>query len=182
MSRKKFLAIVDPWAEPLEHDVEKFPHLESDTLIQFQLIHNQLTRLRPLFDDIIVVAGSMAPHPMFDELHNVITFHDPTTLDRERLVELGVLEVEYLSDKQDWDAWFCGFHYGRCLHAKINDIIRYYKWDYNRFHIIENLSFQFPEDEKRIWGEWLLEGQSEFYKNIKSYNWDYVSRFELNEK
>jgi len=174
---KRFLAIVDPWEKLMSHDVEEFPHLPSDTLIQCQLIHNQLTRLQPLFDDIIVVDSGITPNPLFDELHNIGGFifgdpyYDQVTFERSK----------YLEDKQDWDAWFCGFHYGRCIQGKINDIIKQYGWDYSRFHIIENLTFQFPNDEKRRWSRW--ESNINISENVKEYHWDYVSSlFVLNEK
>jgi len=54
----KFLAIVDPWEKPLEHDSIKFPFLASDIDVQCKLIFNQLSRLKPLFDDIIVISSS----------------------------------------------------------------------------------------------------------------------------
>ena len=68
MNRKKFLAIVDPWASPPPHDAEKFSMLTSDSEIQYQLIYNQLPRLKPLFDNIIVLESGFTPHPLFDEL------------------------------------------------------------------------------------------------------------------
>ena len=57
----KFLAIVDPWEKPLEHDSIKFPFLASDIDVQCKLIFNQLSRLKPLFDDIIVISSSEKP-------------------------------------------------------------------------------------------------------------------------
>ena len=127
---KRFLAIVDPWATPLSHDVEEFPYLESDSSIQCQLIYNQLPRLKPLFDDIIVISNS-ENNFLFDELpsfDNVVT--------------------GYLENKQDWDMWLCGFHYGRCIHEKVNEVIKWYEWNSNRFFIIQNLSWMFPGDIK----------------------------------
>jgi len=177
MSRKRFLAIVDPWANQMPHDVEEFPHLESDISIQCQLIHNQLSRLRPLFDEIIVVDSGVTPHPLFDELYNIGGFI-PGDLYYD---QVNFEKSYYLEDKQDWDAWFCGFHYGRCIQGKINDIIKVCGWDYSRFHIIENLSFLFPGDEKRRWSKWDV--NIEISKNVKKYNWDYVGKLtELNEK
>ena len=138
MSRKRFLAIVDPWEDPWETskisiNVENFPMLKSDNNIQYQLIHNQLSRLKPLFDDIIVISSRITTHPMFDEL--------PIVGD--------IIETGYLEDKQDWDMWLCGFHYGRCIQGKIDDVAERYKWNYNRFHIIQNLSFMFPGDIRK---------------------------------
>jgi len=152
---KKFLAIVDPWRVPPPEDAEKFPMLASDTLIQFQLIHNQLPRLKPLFDDIIVDDSGYTCHPIFDELPRVN----------------NVLEG-YLSDKQDWDMWLCGFHYGRCIHLKIDEVIEQYGWNYNRFHIIENLSWLLPGDTKDI----IIGGYrtKDAVLNTKEYYWDYV--------
>jgi hypothetical protein len=154
MSRKKFLAIVDPWASPQPHDAEEFPHLESDSEIQYQLIHNQLPRLKSLFDDIIVDDSGYTCHPMFEELPRV-----------------NVLEG-YLSDKQDWDMWLCGFHYGRCIHNKVKKVVKQYDWDYSRFHIIQNLSFAFPRDTKDI----IIGGYrtKDAVLNTKEYYWDYV--------
>ncbi len=158
MSRKRFLAIVDPWAEPLEHDVEEYPFLQSDISAQCRIIDNQLPRLKSLFDDIIVIKTHKKTNPIFDELPSVD----------------GVLG-EYLSDKQDWDMWLCGFHYGRCIHLKIDEVIEQYGWNYNRFHIIQNLSFLFPGEEKRsrYQQDWIID----IAKNVKVYNWDYISNF-----
>jgi hypothetical protein len=174
---KKFLAIVDPWGDSLPNDKERFPHLASDVDSQCQLIHNQLSRLRPLFDDIIVVDSGITPNPLFAELYTIGGFifgdpyYDQVTFEKSK----------YLEDKQDWDAWFCGFHYGRCIQGKINDIVKHYGWDYSRFHIIQNLSFVFPEDEKKRLIKW--DSNIEIFKNVKEYDWDYVSKFnELNEK
>jgi len=155
MSRKRFLAIVDPWKECIPEDAEKFPHLESNTAIQCQLIHNQLPRLRPLFDDVIVINSYKEINPIFDELPSVVS-----------------VSGEYLSDKQDWDMWLCGFHYGRCIHWKINEVIEEYGWDYNRFHLIENLSFTFPGDTKNI----IIGGYrtKDAVLNTKEHHWDYV--------
>jgi hypothetical protein len=154
---KKFLAIVDPWIVPPPEDTIKFPMLASDSKIQYQLIFNQLSRLKPLFDDIIVDDSGYTSHPIFEELPRVD----------------NVLEG-YLEDKQDWDMWLCGFHYGRCIQGKITDIVTHHGWDYSRFHIIENLSFQFPRDEKRRWSKW--EQNINISENVKEYHWDYVSR------
>ncbi len=150
---KKFLAIVDPWIVPPPEDAKKFPMLASDSKIQYQLIYNQLPRLKPLFDDIIVADSGYTCHPIFDELPSY-----------------GV--GEYLSDKQDWDMWLCGFHYGRCIHLKINEVIEEYGRDYNRFHIIQNLSFMFPGDTKDI----IIGGNQtkDAVLNTKEYYWDYV--------
>jgi|ETN07SMinimDraft_1059922.scaffolds.fasta_scaffold193909_1 hypothetical protein len=170
MSRKRFLAIVDPWKNAMSPDVEEFPYLESDLSIQCQLIHNQLPRLQPLFDDIIVVDSGITPNPLFDELHNIegFIFGDPY------YDQVTFKKFKYLEDKQDWDAWFCGFHYGKCIHGKINDIVKHYGWDYSRFNIIQNLSFMFPGDEKKRLIKW--DCNIEIFKNVKEYNWDYVGK------
>ena len=159
MSRKRFLAIVDPWEECIPEDVEKFPPLESDTAIQCQLIHNQLSRLKPLFDDIIVVDSRRGTNSLFDELPNVSSAVDSFLID------------EYISDKQDWDMWLCGFHYGRCIHSKIDEVMEKYDWDNSRFHIIQNLSFMFPKDTKSQLQTW-----DRFCSmiDIKEHYWDYV--------
>ena len=157
MSRKRFLAIVDPWANPQPHDAEKFSMLASDSEIQYQLIYNQLPRLRPLFDEIIVIKSYRKPNPIFDELPSF-----------DHIIGGG----EYLSDKQDWDMWLCGFHYGRCIHGKIIKVVKQYDWDYSRFHIIQNLSFMFPGDTKDI----IIGGYrtKDAVLNTKEYYWDYV--------
>lgn len=152
MSHKKFLAIVDPWKECLPHDIEKFPHLQSDTNFQCQLIHNQLSRLKPLFDDIMVISN-FETNPLFDELPS---FDNAIT--------------RYLEDKQDWDMWLCGFHYGRCIHNKIDEVIEKYDWNNSRFHIIQNLSFMFPNDTKSNLQTW---DRSCSMIDIKEYNWNY---------
>ena len=161
MSRKKFLAIVDPWEHgPISLEAN-FPMLTSDSNIQYELIHNQLPRLKPLFDDIIVISSGGPVRSIFDELPIV-----------EDIIETG-----YLEDKQDWDMWLCGFHYGRCIQGKIGDVVKHYGWDYSRFHIIENLSFMFPGDAKRIFykQDWIID----MAKNVKVYDWDYVDEFQL---
>jgi hypothetical protein len=157
MSRKKFLAIVDPWAVPSRQDRKEFPMLTSDSKIQYQLIYNQLPRLKPLFDDIIVINSWKKSHPIFDELPSVNSV-------------LG----EYLDERQDWNAWFCGFHYGRCIHAKIREVVKQYEWQYSRFHIIQNLSFMFPVDQIDALQSW---ERNIDMKLIKEYYWDYLENF-----
>ena len=157
MSRKKFLAIVDPWAVPSRQDRKEFPMLTSDSKIQYQLIYNQLPRLKPLFDDIIVINSWKESHPIFDELPSVNSV-------------LG----EYLDERQDWNAWFCGFHYGRCIHAKIREVVKQYEWQYSRFHIIQNLSFMFPVDQIDALQSW---ERNIDMKLIKEYYWDYLENF-----
>ena len=153
---KRFLAIVDPWKECMPHDIEKYPHLQSDVNFQCQLIHNQLTRLKPLFDDIIVMSSGFETNPLFAELYTI----------------RGLGKSKYLEDKQDWDAWLCGFHYGRCIHLKINEVVGKNGWDYSPFHIIQNLSFMFPGDTKnRIIGGYRTK---DAVLNTKEYYWDYV--------
>jgi len=156
MSRKRFLAIVDPWNEPMEHDSIKYPFLQSDISAQCRIIDNQLPRLKLLFDDIIVIKSYGKTNPIFDELPSVDSV-------------LG----EYLSDKQDWDMWLCGFHYGRCIHLKIDEVIEQYGWDYNRFHIIENLSWLFPDDTKDIIINTVYPTKDALL-NTKEYYWNYV--------
>tara|TARA_B100000953_G_C17765975_1_gene340611 strand:+ start:23 stop:511 length:489 start_codon:yes stop_codon:yes gene_type:complete len=156
MTRKRFLGIVDPWNEPMENDSIKYSFLKSDISAQCQIIYNQLSRLKPLFDDIIVIKSYSKTNPIFDELPSFDSV-------------LG----EYLSDKQDWDMWLCGFHYGRCIHLKINEVIEEYGWDYNRFHIIQNLSFMFPEDTKDIIINTVYPTRDALI-NTKEYYWDYV--------
>ena len=156
MTRKRFLGIVDPWNETPRRDRIKYPFLQSDTSAQCRIIDNQLPRLKSLFDDIIVIKSYKKTNPIFDELPSVDSV-------------LG----EYLSDKQDWDMWLCGFHYGRCIHIKINEVIEQYGWDYSRFHIIQNLSFMFPEDIKSQVQTW--ECNIKIVQNTKEYSWDYVN-------
>ena len=153
MNRKKFLTIVDPWITPPPGDAIKFPMLTSNSKIQYQLIFNQLSRLKPLFDDIIVDDSGYTSHPIFDELPSVVS-----------------VSGEYLSDKQDWDMWLCGFHYGRCIHSKINEVIEEYGWDYNRFHVIQNLSFMFPGDTVK---KDMIKSRDAVL-STKEYYWDYV--------
>ena len=155
MTRKRFLGIVDPWNETPKRDRIKYPFLQSDTSAQCRIIDNQLPRLKSLFDDIIVIKTYKKTNPIFDELPSVDSV-------------LG----EYLSDKQDWDMWLCGFHYGRCIHLKIDEVIEQYGWNYNRFHIIENLSWLLPGDTKDIIiGEYPTK---DAVLNTKEYYWDYV--------
>jgi hypothetical protein len=114
--------------------------------------------LKPLFDDIIVIKTYKKTNPIFDELSSVDSV-------------LG----EYLEDKQDWDMWLCGFHYGRCIHLKINEVIEQYGWNYNRFHIIENLSWLFPGDTKDIIINTVYPTKDALL-NTKEYYWDYVGK------
>jgi len=159
MSRKRFLAIVDPWANPMPSDVEEFPYLESDTSIQCQLIHNQLPRLRPLFDDIIVITSAKKTHPIFDELPKYPSvMHEYISLDK----------------RHDWDMWLCGFHYGKCIHAKIDEVKDEFNWSPNRFNIIRNLSFLFPKDTKEVILKYYSCRQTVL--DTKEYNWDFEER------
>ncbi|SVB06304.1 uncharacterized protein METZ01_LOCUS159158 [marine metagenome] len=149
----------------MENDSIKYSFLKSDISAQCQIIYNQLSRLKPLFDDIIVIKSYSKTNPIFDELPSFDSV-------------LG----EYLSDKQDWDMWLCGFHYGRCIHLKINEVIEEYGWDYNRFHIIQNLSFMFPGDKLealRSWENWVDSTVCNFdvMRLTKEYHWDYVDSF-----
>jgi len=173
MSKKKFLVIVDPWLVPSPEMAKEFPMLASDSNIQCQLIYNQLSRLKLLFDDIIVDDSGYPSHPLFDELPRV----------RLSWSNEGLLESEqYLQDKQDWDMWLCGFHYGRCIHGKIIDVIKEHGWDYSRFHIIQNLSWFFPRDLPYYdWYPKLKEElpwncDIEIIQNIKEYHWNYVEK------
>jgi len=160
MIRKRFLAIVDPWKNPLASDVKDFPFLSDDFDAQCKLIHTQLARLKPLFDDIVIIDSSRESHPLFDELPKVNSV-------------LG----KYLSDKQDWDMWLCGFHYDRCIHTKIEEVIEQYKWNTNRFNIIQNISFMFP-GASMCQIEIKRSRTKECYRaDIKEYYWDYVDRF-----
>jgi hypothetical protein len=158
---KRFLAIVDPWANILPHDADNYPHLQSDSEIQYQLIHNQLSRLKVLFDDIIVISSGYPIHPLFAELVTVS----------------NVITSGYLEDKQDWNMWVCGFHDGRCIQGKIEMVVEHYKWNYSRFHVVQNLSFTYPKDAKRIFykQDWI----EPIAKNVKVYDWDYVDEFHL---
>ena len=158
----RFLAIVDPWEKPLEHDVENYPFLASDIDVQCKLIHNQLSRLKPLFDDIIVITSGIKAHPIFDELPNYPSvMHEYISLDK----------------RHDWDMWLCGFHYGRCIHAKIDEVKNEFNWSPNRFNVIQNLSFAFPKDAKRAFykQDWMID----IAKNVNVYDWDYVDEFHL---
>jgi hypothetical protein len=152
---KRFLAIVDPWANPPAENTKEHPMLASDSIIQYQLIYNQLSRLKPLFDDIIVISSWHEVHQIFDELPSV-----------------GSVLGEYLSDKQDWDMWLCGFHYGRCIHGKIREVIKQDGWDISRFHIIQNLSFMYPGDQLQGLQSW--ESNFDTMRLIKEHHWDYT--------
>ena len=155
----RFLAIVDPWEKPLEHDVENYPFLASDIDVQCKLIHNQLSRLKPLFDDIIVITSGIKAHPIFDELPNYPSvMHEYISLDK----------------RHDWDMWLCGFHYGRCIHAKIDEVKNEFNWSPNRFNVIQNLSFMFPRDTKEVINEHY--SCKNIVKETKEYNWDFEER------
>jgi len=153
---KKFLAIVDPWASPVPEDAKEHPMLASDSEIQYQLIYNQLPRLKPLFDDIIVISSGREVHQIFDELPSVVS-----------------VKGKYLSDKQDWDMWLCGFHYGRCIHGKIREVIKQDGWDISRFHIIQNLSFMYPGDQLQAVQSW--ESNFDTMRLIKEHHWTYTN-------
>ena len=156
---KKFLAIVDPWENPPTHLVEKFPMLPSDSNIQYQLIYNQLSRLKPLFDDIIVISKGVPVSPIFDELPKYSSvMHEYISLDK----------------RHDWDMWLCGFHYGRCIHAKIDEVKNEFNWSPNRFNVIRNLSFLFPRDTKEVIVEHYNCRQTVL--DTKEYNWDFEER------
>jgi len=155
---KRFLAIVDPWAEPRPSDAIDFPSLASDIDLQCRLIHNQLPRLTPLFDDIIVINSDFKTHTIFDELSGYAS----------------VLN-EYIDERTDWDMWLCGFHYGRCIHAKINEVKEQYDWGHERFHIIKNLSFMFPRDSEETI---LLHSTCRTVVTTKQYNWNYEKGFD----
>ena len=156
MNRKKFLVIVDPWIVPPPEDAKEHPMLASDIIIQYQLIYNQLSRLKPLFDDIIVISSWLEVHQIFDELPSVGS----------------VLGEEYLDERPDWDMWLCGFHYGRCIHLKINEVVEQYGWDYSRFHVIQNLSFMFPGDKISDIRSW----HPDTMRLTKEYYWDYKEK------
>jgi len=155
----KFLAIVDPWEKPMEHDRLEFPFLESDSDIQCKLINNQLPRLKPLFDDIIVISSAKRTHPIFDGLPKYASImHEYISLDK----------------RHDWDMWLCGFHYGKCIHAKIDEVKDEFNWSPNRFNIIRNLSFLFPKDTKEIILKYYNCRQTVL--DTKEYNWDFEKR------
>ena len=155
----KFLAIVDPWEKPLEHDSIKFPFLASDIDVQCKLIFNQLSRLKPLFDDIIVISSSEKTHPIFDGLPKYASvMHEYISLDK----------------RHDWNMWLCGFHYGRCIHAKIDEVKNEFNWSPNRFNVIRNLSFLFPRDTKEVIVEHYNCRQTVL--ETKEYNWDFEER------
>ena len=130
-----------------------------DIDVQCKLIHNQLSRLKPLFDDIIVITSGIKAHPIFDELPNYPSvMHEYISLDK----------------RHDWDMWLCGFHYGRCIHAKIDEVRNEFNWSSNRFNVIQNLSFLFPRDTKEI----ILEHYHcrQTVRDTKEYNWDFEER------
>ena len=155
----RFLAIVDPWEKPLEHDVENYPFLASDIDVQCKLIHNQLSRLKPLFDDIIVITSGIKAHPIFDELPKYPSvMHEYISLDK----------------RHDWDMWLCGFHYGRCIHAKIDEVKNEFNWSPNRFNVIQNLSFLFPRDTREVIVEHYRCSQTVL--DTKEYYWDFEER------
>lgn len=166
---KQLLAISDPY---LKHSgslkkldsgklvpflPEPYPWLSDMMATQSLLIHQQLPRLKPLFDDIIVLNGGLGQgvkcNPLFDEY--------------EQFQFLNKVE-----DLQEHDIWLCGFHYGRCLHQNILSAV--YDDPYinkEQFKVIVNLSFSFPGDGH---------GQrtQNFQGLAKEYHWDYVDRLE----
>ena len=133
--------------------------MESDSDIQCKLINNQLPRLKPLFDDIIVISSAKRTHPIFDGLPKYASImHEYISLDK----------------RHDWDMWLCGFHYGKCIHAKIDEVKDEFNWSPNRFNIIRNLSFLFPKDTKEIILKYYNCRQTVL--DTKEYNWDFEKR------
>ena len=130
--------------------------MSSDIDVQCKLIFNQLSRLEPLFDDIIVISSSMETHHIFYGLPKYASvMHKYISLDK----------------RHDWDMWLCGFHYGRCIHAKIDEVKNEFNWSPNRFNVIRNLSFMFPRDNKELVEDHYSYGQ--IVLDTKEYNWDF---------
>lgn len=172
---KQLLAITDPY---LKHSgtfkttesgklvlirPEPYPWLSDMMATQSLLIHQQLPRLKPLFDDIIVLNGALEDgvecSPLFDEYEQFQFLHH-------------YKEKGYNRPLERYDIWLCGFHYGRCIHKNIvdavNDSYLYRGRDpIEQFKVISNLSFQFPGDTQE-------QAQHLHPTMARDYYWDYV--------
>lgn len=115
------LVVVDAWKHCEKEDVEKYPWLEKETKLFGSFLDLQLQNIKQRYSyDIIHCAGG---RDIMDE------------------IKTRDIIINNIKDIPAYNFYFfCGFHLGRCINTKINEIKN------KNCGIVHNLSMVFPED------------------------------------
>ena len=117
---KTALIVVDAWRDCVAKDLKQYPYLEQETKLFGKFINHMIPMIRPHCDIIHNSSGL----PIMDEID---TAKDKIVT---RMDQVG-----------DYDRYyFCGFHLGKCISAKIRELGR------ENVGVVLNMSMVFPSD------------------------------------
>ena len=119
--------VCDAWRDPPKSDVEDHPHIIDENQAFGYYLDHAIDLLKPKFKIFHVASGWEIMEQMNTEGTTILEhqFDLPTDFDKY---------------------YFCGFHFGRCVHDK--PLSLYEKgFELDRLGVVFNLSLLFPDDD-----------------------------------
>lgn len=114
------IIVVDAWKHCEKDDLKQYPWLEKETKLFGSFLDLQLSCIKERYNFDIIHSAS--GRPIMDEVKSDVV-------------------IDNISDLPTYDNYyFCGFHLGRCINKKLNELQR------TNTGVILNLSMVFPED------------------------------------
>jgi hypothetical protein len=117
---KGTIIVVDAWKHCEKEDVIQFPHIEQEARLFGRFLNLRLKNLRSSYTIVHCADGR-------------------ETMDEINTSEDIVINKIHETPDTGGPYYFCGFHLGRCIDRKYNELGR-------TSHIIVNLSLLYPED------------------------------------
>ncbi len=94
-NNKKVLIVVDPFWNLEHEDFQRFPNLEWECR---QFVEKKIANLLSKFENIVVATWGERPiHPLLESY--------------DRFTDRSEFEKKF----EDFELYYCGFHYGRCV-------------------------------------------------------------------
>ena len=117
---KGTIIVVDAWKHCEKEDVIQFPHIEQEARLFGRFLNLRLKNLRSSYTIVHCADGR-------------------ETMDEINTSEDIVINKIHETPDTGGPYYFCGFHLGRCIDRKYNELGR-------TSHIIVNLSLLYPKD------------------------------------
>jgi len=128
---KQAIVIVDPWQTIEPHDKAIRPWLQDEVNIYCRFL-NHMSQVESFKGtDVYIDATEKAVNENLDP-------------------NIPVINMQELHNKGYDNNIFCGFHYGRCIHRKANELLSY-GTSFDAVGIAINLSLVLPEDKNKYW-------------------------------
>ena len=128
---KQSIIIVDPWQTVEPHDKVIRPWLQDEVDTYCKFLNHVVKAEIYKGTDVYIDASQQIVNKNLDS-------------------SIPIIDMQELHNKNYTKNIFCGFHYGRCIHRKANELISYGTL-FDAVGIAINLSLVLPADDNKYW-------------------------------